>query len=101
MNLPEIFNSKAEFVEPADLTGLDAATVARLDGVRVAYRNLKSAQDSERAAVQTITDCTQSAADAEAYRNKYFPPSTPHDEWITNFGNAAQRRDLARRRAGL
>jgi hypothetical protein len=98
MQLPHIFNRSAEFVEPASLEGLDAPTLERLNGVRVAAANLKAAQDAERDAIQEVADSVQASQDARDYRTKHFPPSTAHDEWITNFGNEAQRRDLIERR---
>jgi hypothetical protein len=97
MQLPQIFNRAAEFVEPTSLEGLDAPTLERLDGVRTAYGNLKAAHDAERDAVQEVNDCLQASKDAQDYRAAHFPPSTPHDEWIWNFGNAEQRRALIER----
>jgi hypothetical protein len=97
---PRIFNDKGAFVEPDDVSGLNAATLERLDGVRSAYGNLKAANDAEQAAVQAINDCLEAAKEAEDYRSAHFPPSTPHDEWIINFGNSEQRRQLAERRKG-
>jgi hypothetical protein len=98
--LPQIFDSKANFVEPASLDGLDAPTLARLDGVRTAAATLRTAQDAERDAIQEVTDCLHASQDARDYRLKHFPPSTPHDEWVRNFGNSEQRRALAQREAG-
>lgn len=96
-NLPQLFDSKAQFIEPASLEGLDAPTLERLNGVRTAAANLKAAQDAERDAIQEVTDCLHASQDAQDYRLAHYPPSTPHDEWIWNFGNAEQRRDLIER----
>jgi hypothetical protein len=99
-NTPTIFNSRGEYVEPSDLAGLDPQQLERLNGVRVAYGNLKTAQEAEAAAVQAINDCLEAAKAAEKYRSDHFPPSTPHDEWILNFGGAEQKRKLFERMKG-
>jgi cytosine/adenosine deaminase-related metal-dependent hydrolase len=97
MNLPQIFDSRAQFVDPVDVSGLDAATLERLNGVRTAYRNLQKAEADERAAAEAISAGIEAVADAKKYRADNYPPSTPHDEWVNNFGNAEQRRALAQR----
>jgi hypothetical protein len=98
--LPTIFDARANFIEPSPevLAGLDAPTLERLNGVRVAAANLQAAQDAEKAEIQAIADCIEAVQEAKDQREALFPPSTAHDEWIMNFGSAEQRRELAQRR---
>jgi hypothetical protein len=93
MTLPRIFGDNQTFVEPSAqvLAGLDEATRARLDGVRIAVGNLKSAQAAEQAAINEIGDAEQAIADATAYSKKHFPPQTQHDLWLD------QKRERERR----
>jgi hypothetical protein len=99
-NIPQIFDAKGVFVEPADVSGLDAQTLDRLNGVRTAYRNLETAQAAERDAIQAINDRIEAVQDAKDYRAAHYPPSTPHDEWVMNFGSPEARRALVRRQTG-
>jgi hypothetical protein len=78
--LPRIFDERGVFAEP-DHTGLDEQTLARLEGVRSAYANLKAAEAAEQAAINEVTDSVQALADAEEFQRRYFPPSTFFDEW--------------------
>ena len=98
MNLPRIFGDNAEFIEPQDLTGLDAATLERLDGVRVASRNLKAAEEIEAAKLANVSVCMEAINAAEKYRNENYPPDTFLDNWMASFGNEQQRREYAARK---
>ncbi|HXR23921.1 MAG TPA: hypothetical protein VN742_01080 [Candidatus Binataceae bacterium] len=104
MNLPRIFGDNQAFIEPSAeiLASLDEPTRARLDGVRQASDNLKKAQAAEQAAVDDIADAERTIADATAYSKKHFPPQTPHDLWLENFGSKEDReRRAAMRKAGI
>jgi hypothetical protein len=93
MNLPRIFGDNQTFVEPNAqvIASLDQPTRARLDGVRTATNNLKSAQAAEKAAIDEIGDAEQAIAEATAYSKKHFPPEQFHDLWL------AQKRERERR----
>jgi hypothetical protein len=93
MTLPRIFGDNQTFIEPSEqiLASLDEPTRARLDGVRTAVSNLKSAQAAEQAAIDEIGDAEQAIADATAYSKKHFPPQTQHDLWLD------QKRERERR----
>ena len=93
MTLPRIFGDNGIFLEPdaATLASLDEQTRERLDGVRTAYSNLKTAQAAEKAALDEIADALQAIADAENYCKRHFPPQTQHDLWLD------QKRERERR----
>jgi hypothetical protein len=93
MTLPRIFGDNQTFVEPSAqvLASLDEPTRARLDGVRTATDNLKSAQADEKAAIDEIADAEREIETTTAYSKRHFPPQTYHDLWL------AQKRERERR----
>jgi hypothetical protein len=101
--LPRIFGDKGVFVEPDEqtLASLDEQTRERLNGVRVAYNNLLTAQTAEKAATDEIANALQAITDAEAYSKRHYPPETQYDLWLANFGSPEQRRQAALRKAGV
>jgi len=100
MQTPRIFEAGV-FIEPDAKTveQLDEPTRARLDKVRAAYNGLLDAQEAESAAMNAAARAVKVHADAQDYIKRNFLAANFHDEWITNFGNEDQRRDLAQRRA--
>jgi hypothetical protein len=93
MNLPRILGDNQTFVEPSEqiLASLDKPTLERLDGVRTAVRNLKSAQAEVQSAIDEIANAEEAIADATAYSKRHFPPQTQHDLWLD------QKRERERR----
>jgi hypothetical protein len=98
MDLPQIFGPKGVFVEPSDTSGLDAPTLERLDGVRVAYRNLETAQSAEQAAADNIATCLAAIKTAEDYRSAHYPPDTFRDLWVSSFGSEKEKQRHAARK---
>ncbi len=102
-NLPQIhlFGDKGVWLEPSGAikAQLDEPTLARLDGVRAAYDNLKDAEAAEKAATAEVEDALRALSDAEAASKRLYK-DTAHDLWIDNFGSPEARRALAQRRAG-
>ena len=82
--LPRIFGDRGVFVEPSpeQIQALDAPTRQRLNGVRTAFANMKSAEAAEQAAKDDIIRMVQKIEDLEAYSKKNFKPQTQHDLWL-------------------
>jgi hypothetical protein len=97
---PRLFDAKGVFQENVDTTGLDAAMLALLENVRAEYHATKAAEQNFADACAELSASERGVSNAKEYHDANFRRSSQHDLWIENFGNAEQRRDLARRRAG-
>jgi hypothetical protein len=91
MNIPRIFNDKGELID-VDVSRMDAATLARLEIVRTAYRAHRDAQDALTAAYAEVTAALEAVKNTTEFFDAHFPRQTFLDLWRENFAGGPRNR---------
>jgi hypothetical protein len=71
---------------------MDAATLARLETVRTAYKANQEATDALTAAYAEVSAATEAVKNTEAYCAAHYPKQTFQDLWVENFGGGPRNR---------
>jgi hypothetical protein len=96
--LPRLFSDKGVFVEPDDVTGLDAPTLALLETVRTAYHATRVADAAMVDAIAELAASEAAVKNTQTYFAAHYPPQTFHSLFLETFGGKeAERRGYVRK----
>lgn len=94
---PRIFDSKGNFIEDVDTTGLDATSLALLENVRTESRAVKAAEQAMADAIAEQSAAKSAVKNTTEYHDAHYPPQSFHALWLETFGTR-QEQERARGR---
>jgi hypothetical protein len=91
MNIPRLFDDRGKLLD-VPTKGMDAATLARLEIVRTAYRAHRDAQDALAMAYSEVTAALAAVKNTTEFFDAHFPRQTFMDLWKENFAGGPRNR---------
>lgn len=86
MDAPALFDTRGNFIEEVDLSGLTPEQVERAERVRETQRAAKAAEQELADAMASANALTDQMTELEKFARVNFPAPSFHDLWRENFG---------------